>query len=54
MIKHIVLMSGLLLLSPMALSESAAHPTPSIPDDLVAMKSLLGTWHLARSGGNGR
>lgn len=45
MIKHIVLMSGLLLLSPLALSDSAEHPKPTIPEDFKAMQQLLGTWH---------
>lgn len=45
MTRHMVLVSGLLLLSPMVFSGSAALPAPSIPKDFTAMQQLLGTWH---------
>lgn len=45
MTRHMVLVSGLLLLSPMVFSGSAALPAHSIPKDFTAMQQLLGTWH---------
>jgi len=44
MTRQIVLMSGLLLLSPMVFSGSAEHPAPIIPKDFTAMQQLIGTW----------